>query len=188
MKNQKRYFGIFLLSLLMFSFIVVGIGVVSAGDVTVNNFFIGKPVDQGTWYSGIFNFLELGETWQQVILGIIIILIIFAGIYDILELVSIFELSWVKYLIAGGLGIAAGIIGLTRIISILLLSLVAGIGAIGIFIEIGVSIVIFILLSFGSGTAARFAARRRAAKAIAKGTLFAGKLRGLKRVADAATE
>lgn len=184
-KFSRKLFAFIILGLFLFSFVMAESTFEGKLDPKTGTFFL-KEVDKNAWYWPAFDFIGLGETWQQVIIGLIIIAIIFAGLYDILELTSIFENRWVKFVIAAGLGIIAAITGLVRLFASWAFSIVAGLGTVGIVLEILIAIIIFIGLSFGSAWAAQFAARRRAAKAVAKGTLFAGNLRALKKVAEEA--
>jgi len=128
-----------------------------------------------------------GDDLHSILISLIVSLIIFAGIYDILELISILENKWVKIVIASGLGLIAVILQWPVKIAAFIMGFGATFGAIGIALEIVMVTMIFIGLVFGGAWAARLAAKRKAAKAIAKGELFAGKLKGLKKVADAAS-
>ena len=133
----------------------------STGYAISGNSFLGYSGVGGSVYSGIMGFLGLGGTWQQVIISIIVFVIIFAGFYDILELVSIFNSGWVKVLISIGLAVIAALVGLVNAIATALLSLAAGIGAVGIAVEIVISVIIFIGISFGSVKLAMWGAKRK---------------------------
>ena len=140
-----------------------------------------SAVGEGTWYGDMLSFIGIPmDSWQSAVIGLIVMLIIAAGLYDILELVGIFENIAVKLIISIGLGAIAGISGAIAAIIVYMANLVSTMGAIGIFLEVGVAIIIFIGLSFGSSAAANFAAKRKAAKASAKGIELAGTLQGLK--------
>ena len=115
---------------------------------------------------------NFGEKTSDIIVSIIVTLIIFAGLYDILELLSIFQLPWVKYVIAGGITIIGVIYKLPIYITSWGASIVVSLGAIGIILEILVVIVIFIGLIFGGNWAGKFAAKREAQ---------IGKIKALKR-------
>lgn len=181
---------LWLMPLILILILGIQLGVAIADEVTVSGSDLtidGTPINQDTWYGKGFEFLKLGETWQQVVIALVILAIIAAGLFDILELVGLFENLAVKLIIAIGLGIVAAITGLIRWLVVWAAGLTATLGAIGIFLEVIIAIVLFIGLSFGGAWAAKFAAKRRAAKAVARGQLFAGNLKGLKAVAKAAT-
>jgi hypothetical protein len=140
-----------------------------------------SAVAEGTWYGDMLSFIGIPmDSWQSAVIGLIVMLIIAAGIYDILELIGIFENTIVKLIISIGIGAITGISGGITAIIVYMAGIVANMGAIGIFLEVGVAIIIFIGLSFGSSAAANFSAKRKAAKAQAKGIELAGTLKGLK--------
>ena len=133
------------------------------------------------------NLSFFGDTTSEILISLIVALIIIAGFYDVLELISIFDSAWVKTVISIGLGLIAVILKWPVKLTGFIMGIGATFGAIGIALEIIVVTAIFIGLVFGGSWAAKLSAKRRAAKAVAKGELFAGKLRGLKKVADAAS-
>ena len=104
---------------------------------------------------------KFGDTATDIIISVIVTLIIFAALYDILELISIFQLKWVKLIITGGLTLIALMYNLTTTITKTAAEIAGGLGAIGIMVEITIAILIFIGLAFGSNYAAKFAAKRR---------------------------
>lgn len=109
---------------------------------------------------------NFGEKTSDVIVSIIVTLIIFAGLYDMLELLSIFQLQWVKYVIAGGITIIGVIYKVPIYITSVGASYVASLGAIGIILEILIVIILFIGLIIGGTWAGRFAAKRQGQLAI----------------------
>ena len=178
-KKEKNFVCLFLLGILVFSFFS---GVLVSGEDN------SVQINQNTWYAGIFNFFNLGQTLGEVILSLIIALIIFAAIYDILELVSIFQNNWVKKVIAIGLAFAAAMIGWVFSFARFMLGFAAGIGTIGIVLEILVAIGIFVGLSFGSNWAAKWAAKRKGqveeVKAVKSAAQAKAAIRGLREIQE----
>jgi hypothetical protein len=117
------------------------------------------------WLQPIATALSLGSVWNTFIIGLIIIFILIAGIYDILELTSIFQTPLVKWAISIGLGLIFVLVGLINKITIFMVGLVSGFGAFAIWIEIIIAIVIFIGMIFGGMWAAKWAAKRYAMRA-----------------------
>jgi hypothetical protein len=112
----------------------------------------------------ITDFLNLGSTWKEIIISLVVLVIIFAGVFDILELTSLFNNSWVLYVISGGLAVIACLTeGVYNIVNFAL-RFAAGAGAIGVAVEIVIAIAMFIGLSFGSNFIARWAAKRKGQK------------------------
>lgn len=115
--------------------------------------------------SNIWDALNLvGNTWKDVIISVIVLLILFVGIYDLLELTTIFSNWWVILIISAGMSIIAALTNIIRNITYGLISFAAGFGALGIAIEIIISIIIFIGLSVGSNWIAKWAAKRKGQK------------------------
>jgi hypothetical protein len=160
----------------------VSTGNVVTGKVVGENVLEGKVSTWGDKVISFFNVgvsegLGVGDTWKDLIIVIIVFVIILAGMYDILMLVSIFDDKWVIWVMSIGLAIVAALTGLVRGITIFLIQVAAGFGAIGIFLEIIISIFIFILLSFGSKWVAQWSANRQANKILAKATRGIGKMK-----------
>jgi hypothetical protein len=146
-----------------------------SGNVNlVGNSVLDNPAP--AWVASVTSFLGVGETWKQVIIGIIIMLIIFAALYDMIELTSIITNNWVIAIIAAGLAIIFALVDIVRTIATWLFTFAATLGAIGIFLEIVISIFIFIGLSFGGNWIARWSAKRQANRTLARGIRNAGKL------------
>jgi len=123
------------------------------------------------WIAG---FLNIGPTWKQIIIGLVIILIISAGFYDILGF-TLMSNDKVKVIISIALGLIAALVGLVNSIVTAALSLIVTLGIAGIFLDIGMAVVIFIGLIFASTPIARFAAKREAQKQIIEGISEGGK-------------
>lgn len=146
-------------------------------------------VDSSEWYSPALEFIGLGfDSWEMVVVGMMVILIIAAGLYDILALVGLFEDKYVKLIIAAGLGIIAGLLGLVKTIVVYVAGAAATLGAFAIFLEVGIALVIFIGLSIGGKWASKFSAKREAAKAEAQGEKLAGRIKALKKASGAVGE
>jgi hypothetical protein len=120
------------------------------------------------------NFLNLGNTWRDLILSVVVLLIIFAGLFDIIQLTSLFTNQWVMYIIAGGLSLIACLTSAVYNIVTFFLQVAAGAGAIGIAVEVIIAVIIFIGLSFGSTRIAMWAAKRQAQKAMIQTRVAAG--------------
>jgi len=102
-------------------------------------------------------------SWKEVIVFIIVLAIIFVILLDILTLLSIFS-TWVSIVIAVGFSIIGVLTNVIRQISIWVITIAAGAGIAAGFIEIIISIVIFVGLVFGSSKIAIWAAKRKAQK------------------------
>jgi len=147
------------------------------GETIINFFNVGVTADLG-----------IGKTWKDLIIALIVFVILLAGMYNILMLVSIFDEGWVIWIMAIGLSVIAALSGLVRGITIFLIKFAAGFGALGIVLEIIISIGIFIGLSFGGSKVAQWSAKRQANKIIAKATRGIGKIRAGVRTIKAAGE
>ena len=108
--------------------------------------------------------LQLGEVWKDFIIGIIILVIMIAALYDILELTSIFESKTVKLLISIGFGIIFAITGLVNSVTIGMVSFAAGFGAFAIWVEIIIALGVFVGLTIGNNFIAKWAAKRKGQK------------------------
>lgn len=140
---------------------------VQNAEANVINVLEGPVPDFGKAIISFFNVgvpesLGIGNTWKELIIAIIVFMIILAGIYNILTLVSIFDKVWVIWVMTVGLAIIAALTGIIRGITIFMVQFAAGLGAIAIVLEIIISIVIFIGLSIGSTWIAKWAAKRKA--------------------------
>jgi hypothetical protein len=196
-KKKKKFFpeehyplvALFVLTLFCITLALSSINSSMTGNAILpddsTNSFLDRSPPSGI--SDIANaFLNVGNTWKDIIISVIVLLIIFVGIYDILELTTIFSNWWVILIISAGLSIIAALTNIVRNITYWLLSFAAGLGALGIVIEIVISIIIFVGLSIGSPVIARWAARRKAQavqiRAIKKGSEVSGAITGLKEI------
>lgn len=109
------------------------------------------------------SWLDIGNTWRDVIVYIIVLLIIFSMLFDILLLTSIFS-GWVAFIIALGMSIIAALTNIIRQVSIWFITIGAGLGVAAGFMEIGIALVIFVGLALGSSRIAIWAAKRKAQK------------------------
>src|SRR3989344_1636881 len=172
--SKKRLVSLVFLSLILFS--IVFPAVLAAENTPLDNlikFFKDLTIN------------KFGDKPSDVIVSLIITLVIFAGLYDILELISIFQLTWVKLVIAGCITLIGVIYQVPLFIMVWGGTIAASLGAFGIILEILVSIVIFIFLIIGNNWFAKFAARRKGAveeiKAIKSADQAAAAITGLKR-------
>ncbi len=111
----------------------------------------------------IVDFLNLGSTWKEIIIGIILLAIIAFALFDILSITSLFSTP-ANLVISIGLGLIFLISGMVNSLTIFMSQLLAGLGAFAIWFEIGFAIVIFIGLSIGSGPIQKWAAERHASR------------------------
>lgn len=121
--------------------------------------FLDNPVS--IKFPDAMNWLNVGNTWKDVIVYIIILGLIFVMLLDILLLTSIFS-EWACFFIAVGFSIIGALTNVIRQISIWVITIAAGLGVVAGFVEIIVAIVVFIGLVFASPKIAEFAARRKA--------------------------
>jgi hypothetical protein len=163
--NIKRFAFALFFALLIFnlfgSLSVVSAAAGDAGGDTTYNIYSETIVDTDHGAGKILGFLNLTGTWRQIILGILILIVIFAALYDILQLISIFQSRWVMMLIAFALALAAALTNIIHKIAVWMATVAAGLGAAAIFIEIVICLVIFVGLSFGSTWIAKWAAKRK---------------------------
>lgn len=161
----------FLLSVLLFAIAVVGLFIINQpvsqeqfsgnAELASANF----PTSQEVW-DGIKTFLTtnlsfLGNDLTEIFISLIIVLIIFAAVYDMLELTSIFQNDWTQRLIAIGIALIAVILKWPLVITRWGLDFAAYLGVFGILYEIIIAIVIFIGLMFGNTWLAKFAVKRK---------------------------
>jgi len=121
--------------------------------------FLDNPVS--IKFPNAMNWLNIGNTWKDVIVYIIILGLIFVMLLDILLLTSLFS-EWASFFIAVGFSIIGALTNVIRQISIWAITIAAGLGVVAGFIEIIVAIVVFVGLVFASPKIAGFAARRKA--------------------------
>lgn len=172
-KKQKKFFFfngkvapavlafVFLALAILLPFIATGNAVNST--ITGKASFLDNPVSiSGNWWDAVNNWLNVGNSWREVIVYIIVLVIIFAILLDILLLTSIFS-SWVSVIIAIGFSIIASLVNIVRQLSVWIITITAELGLLAGFVEIVVSIVVFVGLVFASKPIAMFAAKRKAA-------------------------
>ncbi|MFH1503549.1 MAG: hypothetical protein ABIE36_02740 [Candidatus Diapherotrites archaeon] len=158
--NTKRLFLSLFFSLLIVNlFGFFGIVSAAAGDTITYN--VNQEINVDAGLGKVLGFLNITGTWREVVLGLIVLLIIFAALYDILMLINIFQIKWVKIIIAAGLAIVAALTNVVSKFTLFLLKVAAGFGAIGIFIEIIITIILFVGLAMGSNWIAKWAAKRK---------------------------
>ena len=188
-KRKKRFFFfgkntttfvlafVFLALVILLPLFTTGNAVNSTITGQVSNNLIDKPVT-GNWLNAI-QWLGLPEplTWKELIIYLVTLLIIFVMLFDILSITSIFS-PWASGVIAGGMAIVASLIGFIRIITTWFITIGATMGVAAGFLEIGIAIVIFVGLAFGSSKIALFAAKRKAQKEIVAGIKGAGEAEG----------
>ena len=142
----------------------------TGAGATAANILAGKPSGEGwTKFLAFFNSgaeasLQLDGTWQSIIMLIVVLAILLAGFYDMLALISIFDNDWVKWVIAIGMAVIASITGLVRGIAVRLIQFAATFGAIGLFLEVIIVVVVWVGLSMGSTKIAKFAMKRKMLK------------------------
>ena len=153
------------------------------------NTISGKDIDVGNTASAsldnpapdflisLTSWLNVGNSLREVVIGIIVLLISFAILFDILTLTSIFS-PWVSGILAGGLAIIAALTNVIRMGTLWMATWFAGLGVLAGFIEIGIAIVIFVGLAIGSPVIARFAAKRHANRQVVKSIKKAGDVEG----------
>ncbi|MCK9568294.1 hypothetical protein M0R72_05075 [Candidatus Pacearchaeota archaeon] len=106
----------------------------------------------------VTDFFNFGSTWKEIIIGIIITGIMVFALFDILSLTSLFSTP-ANLVISIGLSLIFLLTGMVNKITVFMTQILAGLGAFAIWFEIGISIVIFIGLSVGSGPIQRWAAK-----------------------------
>lgn len=124
--------------------------------------------------AGILDFLGIGGvtgTWTEVIVGILIIIIIVAALYDILGIFTAFESRAVKILISVSVALISTMTGLVRTFSKWAFALAGGATSLGISILIIAAVAAFVLVHFGSSGLAR---RMIAGRAEIRGARAAG--------------
>lgn len=170
-KNKLLKNKVFLVSIIVLGLVILGLlfvfykgtteKAVGNGSLASTSFPTNQQVMDGikSFFLEYFGFL--GNTLTEIFISLIIALIIFAAVYDMLELTSIFQNDWTQRLIAIGVTVIAVILQWPIIITRWGLDFAAYLGAIGIFLEIVIAIVIFIGLMFGNTWLAKFAVKRK---------------------------
>jgi hypothetical protein len=134
---------------------------------SLGNSFL-DALQQSPFSSGVLNSVGwlskyIGDNYRQIILSFIVFAIICFALYDILELVSIFQHAAVKAIISLGIGISVVLTKGVVTISGHILSWGGEAGIWIILLEVFVSLAIFFGLIIGNDFAAKFAQKRQAA-------------------------
>jgi len=104
--------------------------------------------------------LSLGNTYKDLIIAFLVLLILFAGLYDLLTFLSSGLSEWVHILIAAAISIISALSGVVTFIVVWAVQFAGKLATWGIIIEIIICIIIFVLLSFGNTWAAKLAIKR----------------------------
>jgi hypothetical protein len=99
--------------------------------------------------------------WRETILFLIVLVIMFAVIYDITMFFPFISSPWVRYVIAGGLTVAVLVLGWVQWLSDYALTWAAGLGAFTVFFLIIGGFVMLIALASGHNLIMRWATRVR---------------------------
>ena len=192
-KKEKKVFFLFkgkvvpIVLSLVFVTLTILLAIISITGNAVNSTVTGQAsvLDNPTSInlpSGL-SWMQIGNTWREIIVFIIVLAIIFVMLYDILTLISIFS-NWVSLVIAIGLSIIAALFGWIRQMSVWAIGIAAGMGVAAGFIEIIISIVIFVGLVIGNNWMAKWAAKRKGQKEYVKAIHSSGQakaaIRGLR--------
>ncbi len=196
-KKKKKFLfkrNMFVLGVIaVFTFVVI-----VASLLTVNNILTGSAITAISGYNVLdqpvsakfldaTSWLDMGNTWKDVLVYIVVFAIIFVGLVDMMLLVSIFS-NWVSWVIASGIAIIGALTGVVRQIALWMITIASAVGVIGIGLEIIIMAVIFIGLIFASRPIALFAAKRHALRAQVKEIKGAEKaasaIEGLKRIQE----
>lgn len=102
--------------------------------------------EPGEWYTDILINL-FGETWEMIISALLVLLMITAGVYDILIGFSLFSNKYVQLILALGLGVIAAMSGTIMWISKGLFKLGSALGAGAVLVGVGVPLLVFIVLN-----------------------------------------
>lgn len=151
--EPKHYFLAFLLALL----ILFNILIASAATVDVKG-----GIDQiGKQLVETIGGLGLGDDPITIIFSLIFLLIVWTMVWDIFALISVTEHTWISAIIASGATIAVILLGWPLQIATLLIYYAGFMGTIGVILEIGIGMFIFIGLIAGFNKVAKFAAKRK---------------------------
>jgi hypothetical protein len=178
---NKKSLSLVLLSLVFVSSLMF----VSAADTST---ILSEAVPwSNTFLTQIF---LLGETWEEFIIGVIILLIIISSVYNILDITTIFGSTAVKVIISAGLGIVFAISGMVRGAATGMIKVAAALGAGVIWVEIIISLLIFLGLSLGVFPwLSEWAAKRKADAVKVAAIKGAGKIRaGIRTAAEVGEE
>jgi len=133
------------LSLILLSLVLV------SSLMFVSASVLEEPLPEDGFLIKVARALNLGVNYNTFFISIIMIAIIILALYEILTLTSLFQDGKVKIIISIGLGFIFVLTGGVNAITKFMVGLLSWAGAFAIWLEIGVSIVIFIGLSIGAG-------------------------------------
>jgi len=162
---------VFLALAILLPFITTGNAVNTTVTGQVSESFLDKPAAIN-WPNAL-GWLDIGNTWRDIIVYIVVLLILFVMLYDILLLTSIFS-GLASFVIALGMSVIAALTNIIRQVSVWFITIASTMGIAAGFLEIGVSIVIFVGLVFGSSRIAIWAAKRKAQREEIKAITGAG--------------
>ena len=131
--------------------------------LTLSIFLVSASVLDNVPSQSVLNFtniLNLGNTWKEILIGLIFSVIIFAFLFDLFGFFSVGKT--LNIVLSVCLAIAFAYFSWTNKIVLLILSFVAAFGTIGIIGLILISIIVFIGLSSASLPIAKFAAKMKA--------------------------
>ena len=106
------------------------------------------------------NILNLGNTWKEIIIGLIFSVVLFAFLFDLFGFFSVGKT--LNIVLSVGLAIAFAYFSWTNKIVLFILSFAVAFGTLGVIGLVILSIIIFIGLSSASLPIAKFAAKMKA--------------------------
>ena len=141
-KNIKKrlVYGFVGLFVLMFA-----LQFVAAGGVTVDS-----AVTDPQWVVDIMTFLKFGATWADLIIGLAILVMVFAATFDILGFTA-FESDWVKYSIAGAISLVTAALGWVNTFAGFMIGIAGGSVVFATTIVIMFAALFFVIGSFAKG-------------------------------------
>ncbi|MFA5071406.1 MAG: hypothetical protein WC511_03515 [Candidatus Pacearchaeota archaeon] len=182
---NKKSLSLILLSLVFVSSLMF-VSALNGGTSSPSTFLSEAVPWSKTFLTQLF---RLGDTWNEFIIGIIILAIMIAALYDILALTSVFQGNAVKIIISVGLGLVFAITGMVNGFSIWMIEFAAGFGAGIIWLEIIAALIAFVGIIWGGGPIQRWAARRKSQFDYSQAIEAGGKIRGgIKILADVTKE
>jgi len=196
--NTKKVLSFVMLGLLLFSFampLVIAEETVKLGELDVSvpgsvaaDGALGEPLTGSSAPLFVLNaieFFNLGTTWGDVIVSLVLIAVIFAAAWDILAFTA-FETEWVKYTIAGGIALVVIATGVINTFSRWVIALAGGSVAFATLGAICVGIFFFILGTVAKGRMKLFKAKGEAMEAKAGYVRAGNAIGGLKDIDKAA--
>lgn len=144
----------------MFIFLVLVFVILFSQIGLILGFSFNQQVYQNDFDRKILETLNLGYSWQDVIISISSIIIVFGLIFILLPKIKIYN-KLIRIIISIIVTGILAVFGITSLLGYLLAFIVSLFGTIGIFILIGLSIIILLAIIFGSSRYASWAARFR---------------------------